>query len=79
MSSNFRQIHSQTAELAALERLKQSPQTYNYIWEKCCDHLSAFNFDWIFFKLAIYKDNNTSVDEFKFQPYLTTDYRVSCP
>ena len=45
MSLSFGQIPSLTTELAALERLKK-----NNVY--CCDHSSAFIFDWFFFILA---------------------------
>ena len=35
--------------MSYLERLEKR--------EKCCDHSSAFNFEWIFFILADKKDN----------------------
>ena len=50
-----------------------------FIWEKCCDHSSAFIFKWIFFFLAGNKDNHKSLDEFEFQPDPITDYGVNCP
>ena len=43
-------------------------------WEKCCDHSSAFTFDWNFFILAGNKDMHKSLDESELQPYATTDY-----
>ena len=36
------------------------------IMGKCCDHSSAFNFEWIFFILAYNKDNYKRADEFEF-------------
>ena len=49
MSLNFVNIPSPIMELAPLEHHK------NY--EECCDHYSAFIFDWIFFILSGNKDN----------------------
>ena len=71
MSSNFDQICPLTAELAALECLKNQ-----YLY---CDHSSAFNFDRIFFILAGNKNNHNISDEFEFRPDLTSDCGVSCP
>ena len=34
------------------------------LFHLCCDHSSAFNFEWIFFILADKKDNYKSLDEF---------------
>ena len=48
-------------------------------WEKCCDHSSAFVFDWNFFILAGSNDMHESLDEFQFQPDLTTDCGVTWP
>ena len=50
MGSKFSRIRPGTYELPALERLEKSA------WEKCCDHSSAFNFEWIFIILAYNKD-----------------------
>ena len=33
----------------------------------CCDHPSAFIFDWIFFILSCNKNNHKKLDEFEFQ------------
>ena len=77
MSSNFSQIRLQTAKLAALERLKKIP--IDLQWEKCCDHFSAFIFEWIFFILAGKKNNHKVLNAFEFRPHPTTDYGVSCP
>ena len=68
MSLNFGQIPSLTTELAALECLKNR-----------CHHLISVDIDPIFFKLAGNKDMHNIMNEFKFQPDRTTDYRVSCP
>ena len=48
-SLNFNLIGPQTAELAALERLKKSPKAYN---GKGCFHVSSAVLDWILFILA---------------------------
>ena len=76
-SSNFSQIRPGTAELAALERLKKFPLTYNV--ENLVSTLAPFIFDWIFFILAGDKDNYKSLDEFEIRWNSTTDFRVSCP
>ena len=52
-SSNFGQIPAPTPELSALERLK--------IDVRCCEHASAFIFDWIFFSFAGNKDNHNYI------------------
>ena len=71
ISSNFDQIGPLTAELSALECLK------NHIL--CCGHSSIFVFQWIFFILAGNKDNYSILHEFEFRPDLTSDCGVSCP
>ena len=58
MGLNFGRIPSLTAELAALERVKK-------INEQCCDHSSAFIFDWIFFILSGNKNTHKILDGFK--------------
>ena len=55
-------------ELAALERLKNRRH-----------HFFSVAIDPILFKLADNKDMHNILDEFEFQPDLTTDYGVSCP
>ena len=56
-------------ELAALERLKKIPHTYN--GENLVSTLdSSFIFDWIFFILAGNEDNYKSLDEFDY--YINT-------
>ena len=57
MSSNFGGIPPLTSELVSLEHLKN--QTISLL------ALPAFNFDWIFFILAGYKDNNIVSNEFE--------------
>ena len=54
-SSNFGQIGPRTVELAALERLKNFPLTYN--WENLVSTLAP-SYDWIFF---IFADNRTTI------------------
>ena len=73
MSLKFGQIRPWTAELAALERLKNLHRL------TIGDHSNAFNFDCNFFILAGNKDLHQSWDVLKFQPDLTTDYGVTCP
>ena len=68
MSSNFDQILHLTAELSALECLKNQDLV-----------LCAFNFDRIFFILGSNKDSHNISGEFEFQPDLTLDCRVICP
>ena len=68
MSLNFGQIPPLTTELAALERLKNR-----------CHHVISVDIDPIFFKLAGNKNMHNIMNEFKFRPDRTTDYRVSCP
>ena len=72
MSSNFDQIRPLTAELSALECLKNP---YFVLWPLS----SIFVFQWIFFILAGNKDNYNISHEFEFRPDLTSDCRVSCP
>ena len=50
-------------ESAALEHLK--------IDGYCCDHSSAFIFDWIFFMIAGKKGNYKSLDGFEIWPFQT--------
>ena len=35
-------------------------------WEKCCEHSSAFIFDWIFFIVAGNRDMHIRLDGFEF-------------
>ena len=72
MGSKFSKIQPWTAELAALERLKKIH--IDLLWEKCCEHSSAFMFGWILIILAGNKDNHKSLDEFKFPPDPITNY-----
>ena len=72
MSSNFNQIPPPTPELSALARLKN-----------CCDHSSAYIFDWIFFIFSGNEDNQQVWTEFEFWPDRTMRCRVTaldeCP
>ena len=70
MSSNFDQTRPLTAELSALECLKNQ---YLVLWP------SAFNFDRNFLILGSNKDSHNISDEFEFQPDRTLDCRVICP
>ena len=63
-------------ELAAHERLEKI--LIDLLWEICCDHTSAFNFELIFFILADKKDNYKSLNEFVFLQDPITYYGVSC-
>ena len=67
-SSNFNLIPQPTSELSALARLKN-----------CCEHSSAYIFDWIFFILAGNEDIHNISDEFEIRPDWTKDCKVSCP
>ena len=64
-------------ELTALERLENPHKKLK--WEKCCDHSSAFNFEWIFFILADKKNNYRSLDKFEFSQDPITYYGDSSP
>ena len=66
MSLNFGQIPPLTAELAALERLKNR-----------CYHVISVDIDSIFFKLAGNKNMHNIMNEFEFRPDRTTDYRAA--
>ena len=66
-SSNFDQIRSRAAELAALEHLENPHR------------LIMGEIDWIFFLLADNKNMHKSLNEFEFLPNPTTDYGVICP
>ena len=70
MSSNFGGIPPWSAELAALECVKNL----------CiiCKHSSAFIFDRIFFILSGKEVNHNVSDEFEFRPDSTKDFGVSC-
>ena len=64
MSLNLGQIPPLTMELAALDRRH---------------HFFSVAIDPILFKLAGNEDMHNILDEFEFQPDLTTDYGDSCP
>ena len=68
MSLNLGQIPPLTMELAALERLKNRRH-----------HFFSVAIGPILFKLIGNEDMHNILDEFKFQPDWTTDYRVNCP
>ena len=57
LSSNFGQIPPPTSKLSALACLKN-----------CCEHSSAYIFDWIFFIFLGNEDNQQVCTEFKFLP-----------
>ena len=65
MSLNLSKILPLTSELAALERRK--------INKLCCDHSSAFIFDWIFFILAGNKETYKISNGFVIQRDSTSD------
>ena len=71
-SSNFNQIPPPTPELSALARLKN-----------CCEHSSAYIFDWTFFIFSGNEDNHQVWTEFEFWPDPTKRCRVTaldkCP
>ena len=70
MSLNFNQIRLLTAELSALECLK------NQYFVATLASSILFR---IFFILGSNKDSHNISDEFEFQPDPTLDRRVSCP
>ena len=71
-SLNFNLIPPPTPELSALARLKN-----------CCEHSSAYIFDWIFFIFSGNEDNYQVWTEFEFWPDPTKRCRVTaldkCP
>ena len=71
MSSKFDWIRPQTTELAALERRKKFPYTYN--GENYVITFSRLFFDRILFILAGNEDMHKSLDEFEFRPDPATD------
>ena len=73
----FGTIRPRTAELAALERLKKFPYTYN--GENLVSTLEPSFLIGSFFILAGNEGNLKSLDEFEFWRNSTTDYGVSCP
>ena len=72
MSSKFGRIRPRTTELAALERMKKIPYTYN--GEKRCNHIFSGIFDWILFIFAGNEDMYKSLNEFEIQPDATTGF-----
>ena len=77
MSLKFCRIPPGTYELAALEGLEKSPQTYN--GRNVVTTLVLSIFEWIFFILADKKDNYKSLNEFEFRQDPITYYGVSSP
>ena len=73
-SLKFSQIRPLTAELAALERLKKSPLTYN--GEKWCCHFFSAILDQILFILAGNDDIHKRLVEIRPDPI--RDHRVGC-
>ena len=71
-SSKLSQIRPQTAELAALERLKKSPLTYN--GKNCVANFFSAVLDRIHFILAGKNDIHESLDEFEIWPDPTTGF-----
>ena len=76
-SSKLGQLRPQTAELAALERLKK-PHRLIIMGKRCCHFFSAV-LDQILFILAGNDDITKSLEEFEIRPDPTADHRVSCP
>ena len=68
MGLKFSKIERGSIESAALECLKKS---------QCCEHTSAFIFEWIFITLAGLKDNYKSFNEFDFRQHLTTNFSTN--
>ena len=68
LSSNFGQIPPPTPELSALARLKN-----------CCEHSSAYIFDWILFIFSGNEDTQQVWTEFEFWPGRTKWCRVTEP
>ena len=64
-------------ELYALERLKNTPFTYN--WENGVATFSRFLLFGSFSYLQVIMTLHKSLDEFEMRPDLTMDYRVICP
>ena len=74
-SSKFGQIRQPTAELAALERLKNP---HRPIMVRRCFHFFSAVYDLILLILASNEDIHKSFDKFEFCQDLKTDCRVSC-
>ena len=72
MSSKFGRIRPWTTELAALERLKKIPYTYN--GGKRCHHIFSAIFDWILFIFAGNEDMYKSLNEFEIRPDARTGF-----
>ena len=68
-SSNLGQIRPRTAELAALERLKNP---HRLIMGKPCHHIFSAIFDRILFIFAGNEDMYKSLNEFEIRPDATT-------
>ena len=77
MGLKFSRIRPGTYQLAALERLEKIP--IDLQWEKCCDHSSSFNLEWIFLILAYNKNNYKGLDDFEFRQDPITHSGVSSP
>ena len=71
MSSKFSQIRPPTAELAALERLKNPNRLI--MGKRCCHFFSAV-LDWSHFILACNDDIHESLDEFEIWPDPTSGF-----
>ena len=71
MSSKFGRIGPRTTELAALERMKKIPYTYN--WENIVITFSLL-FSWILFIFAGNEDMHTSLNEFEIRPDATIGF-----
>ena len=71
MSSKLGQIGPRTAELAALERMKNSQRLI--MWKQCHHIFSAIS-DWILFIFAGNEDMYKSLNEFEIRPDATTDF-----
>ena len=70
-SSKFCQIGPRTAELAALERMKNPIDLYR---GKRCHHIFSAIFDWILFIFAGNEDMYKSLNEFEIRPDATTGF-----
>ena len=73
-SSKFGQIGPRTAELAALEGLEKSPQTYNGENDVITFSPLFLIFDWILFIFAGNEDMYKSLNEFEIRPDATTGF-----
>ena len=71
MCSKLGKIGPGTSEKATLERLAKKKILK---WEKCCEHSSAFIFEWIFIILTVNKDNYKSLKELEFLSDPITNY-----